>query len=154
AAGDKVNELHLGDGAKTKVAHAAGCPDDGAFADGRVDDPLPPKAFEQAFTDLEGTAVNAYVFAKEYDRWIAFHFFKERLLDGLEKCYRRHGYLLLPSGRAVDREPPPLVLDANVTFVGFLPLVFTAACAFTLNASFIAVSVFGRRSTAGCLAAG
>src|SRR6202035_6076173 len=53
AAGDEIDELHFGDGAEAEIAHATGGADDGAFADGRVDDALPAELFEQAFAGLE-----------------------------------------------------------------------------------------------------
>ena len=71
AAGDEIDELHFGDGAQAEIAHAAGRADDGAFADGRVDDALPAEFFEQAFAGLEGAAVDADVFADEDDAGVA-----------------------------------------------------------------------------------
>src|SRR5947207_1407081 len=84
-ADDKIDELHFGDGTQAEVAHSACRANDGRFADGCVDDPLPAEAFQQAFAGLESAAVYADVFADQYHRRIAFHLFVHGLLDGFEK---------------------------------------------------------------------
>src|SRR5262249_33754795 len=84
-ANDEINELHFGHRAQAEVAHAASRTDDGALADGRVDDALPAKTLEQALSDLEGATVNVDVFAEDDDGGVALHFFEERLANGLEK---------------------------------------------------------------------
>src|ERR1700686_3425586 len=63
AASDEIYELHLGDGPQPEITHPASRADNGALADGRIDDPLPAKALEQAFAVFECPAINADVFA-------------------------------------------------------------------------------------------
>src|SRR5712691_1907785 len=84
-ADDEVDELHFANGAQAAVAHAAGGADNGALADGRVDDALPAKALEQAFAGLERAAVDTDVFADQNDRRVPLHLLKHGLLDGFEK---------------------------------------------------------------------
>src|ERR1700736_3612926 len=64
AASDEIYKLHLGDGPQPEIAHAASRADDGALADGRVDDPLPTKSLQQAFTGFECAAIYAHIFAE------------------------------------------------------------------------------------------
>ena len=92
AAGDEIDELHFGDGAQAKIAHAAGSADDGAFADGRIDDALPAEFFEQTFAGLERAAIDADIFADENHAGVGGHFFEHGLLDGFEKGDGSHGY--------------------------------------------------------------
>src|ERR1700730_15324490 len=89
AASDEIYKLHLGDGPQSEIAHAASRADDGALADGRVDDPLPAKSLQQAFTGFECAAIHAHIFAEKHDRGVALHLFKHGLLDGFQKCDRR-----------------------------------------------------------------
>src|SRR5256885_16258545 len=88
AAGDEVDELHFADGAQAEIAHAASCADDGALADGRVDDALPAETLQQAFAGFEGAAIDANVLAEKDDGWVALHFFEQGLLDGFEESDR------------------------------------------------------------------
>src|SRR5208283_4169492 len=85
AAGDEIDELHFGDGAQTEIAHATGRADDGAFADGGVNDALPAEFFEQALTSFEGAAVDADVLADEHHAGVGGHLFEHGLTDGFEK---------------------------------------------------------------------
>src|ERR1700726_1929534 len=69
AASDEIYKLHLGDGPQSEIAHAASRADDGALADGRIDDSLPAKALQQAFAGLKCAAIDADVFAQKHDSW-------------------------------------------------------------------------------------
>src|ERR1700730_282773 len=84
-ASNEIYKLHLGDGPKSQITHAASRADDGALADRRVDDPLPAKALQQAFAGFECPAIHAYILAKQHDRRVALHLFKHGLLDGFQE---------------------------------------------------------------------
>src|SRR5713226_8858955 len=84
-ANDEVDELHFANGAQAAVAHTAGGADNGALADGRVDDTLPAEALEQPFAGLERPAVDPDVFANQDNRGVALHLLEHGLLDGFEK---------------------------------------------------------------------
>ena len=90
-AGDEIDELHFGDGAQAKIAHAACSADDGAFADGRIDDALPAEFFEQSFAGFKRAAIHTDVFADEHDAGIGGHFFEHGLADGFEESDGSHG---------------------------------------------------------------
>ncbi len=91
AAGDEVNELHLGDGAQPEVAHAHRSADDGRLRDGRIHHALPAEAFEQAFAGFERPAIDTHVLAEQDDRGVALHLLEHGLADGFEKRYRTRG---------------------------------------------------------------
>src|SRR5262249_3793050 len=93
AAGNEVNELHLGHRAQAQVAHAYGRAHNSRLADGRIDYALPAKTLEQAGRHLECATIDADVFAQQYHRGVALHLFKERLPDRFEVGHRGHGYL-------------------------------------------------------------
>ncbi len=132
-ANNEVDELHFANGAQAAVAHPASGSDNGAFADGRVDHPLPTETFQQAFAGLEGSAVHSDVFPDQHDGGVALHLLEHGLLDGFEKSDRRairsaaircgsvglgHGYL-----RAFLEEL------AAPAFAAFFPPLLTAALA-------------------------
>ena len=85
AAENEIDELHFRDGTQAKIAHAASRADDGALADGRIDDAFPAEFLQQAFTGLESASVDADIFADENDARVSGHFFKHGLPDGFEK---------------------------------------------------------------------
>jgi len=89
---DEIDELHFGDRAKAEIAHAAGGADDGAFADGRVDDAFPAKLLEETFAGFERASVDADVFADKNHARVGGHFFKHRLADGFEESDGSHGH--------------------------------------------------------------
>src|SRR5271163_2214939 len=84
-AGDEIDKLHFGDGPQAEITHAAGGSDDGAFADGRIDDAFPAETLEQTFAGLESAAINADILAEQHHRGVALHLLVHGLLDGFEK---------------------------------------------------------------------
>src|ERR1700721_122329 len=90
ATGDEIDELHFGYGTQAEIAHPAGGADDGAFADGRVNDALPAEFFKQAFAGLECAAVDTDIFAEEHDAGVGGHLFEHGLADSFEKGDRGH----------------------------------------------------------------
>ncbi len=91
AAGDEVNELHLGDGAQPEIAHAHGGADDGGLRDGRVYHALPAEAFQQAFAGFERPAIDADILAEQDNGGVALHLLEHGLADGFEKRHRTRG---------------------------------------------------------------
>src|ERR1051326_1703015 len=158
-ANDEINELHLGDGAETQVAHAARCADDGRFADRRIDHPLPAEFFQQAFAGLERSAVHADIFADQYYGRIAFHLFVHGLLDGLKKCdlcggggfdagfFRCGGHYYLRAFLAGEFLPALADLVAfflltALWFAGFVPFDLTVR-GFSCAASMVSATASG-----------
>src|ERR1700730_3748687 len=138
---DEVDELHLANGPQANVAHAAGSTDDGAFADGRVDNPLPAETFEQTLAGLECSAVDPHVFADEHDGGVALHLFEHGLLDGFEKGDRSnagHGCVGWGGGRHAYLRAFRATAAATAALSGF----FTTFLAGALGASFCSFSVF------------
>src|SRR6202030_1679755 len=90
AAGDEIDELHLDDGPKAEIAHAAGRANDTGLADGRVDHAFGTEPREQSFGHLKRTAVNADIFAERDDGGIAVHLLEYGLADSFEHGDRGH----------------------------------------------------------------
>src|ERR1700738_81356 len=91
AAGDEADELHFRDGPQAEITHSACGANNGALADGRIDNPFPTESFQQSFAGFESPAVHADVFAQKDHGGIAFHLFKHGLLDGFEEGGFRRG---------------------------------------------------------------
>src|ERR1035438_5176443 len=81
---DEVHELKFSHRTHAGQRRAKAGVDDGHLGDGRVDDARRAEAVDQAFCDLEGSAINANVFADAEDGGIAFHLFPNALADCFE----------------------------------------------------------------------
>jgi len=69
---------HAGERRSESRAH------DGGLGDGRVDDTPGAESVDETVGDFKSAAVNADVFAKAEDSWVAVHFFPDSLADGFE----------------------------------------------------------------------
>src|SRR5437763_3440147 len=91
-AADEIHELEFRDRPQASQRRAEGSADDGGLGNRCVNDPFRPEAVDEAVGNLEGTAVDADIFAEAEDSRIALHFFPDTLADGFEISKLRHGY--------------------------------------------------------------
>src|SRR5581483_3728601 len=102
-AADEVHELELRHGTQPGERRAKAGVDDGHLGDGRIDHALRAEAVDESVGDLEGTAVDADVFANAEHRGIPLHLLPDPLANRFQISDRCH------------ESPLPSMLSAKLT---------------------------------------